>query len=321
MIQVYKKYDIFLNVNTVKDSPTMFSRRVFELLACGVNVISNYSLGISDFFPDIVRLCTTEKEVGEYLAALAGNKDLRDKLSLLGQRKVFMHHTYGRRLQTILETVGLHSSEPEFCGVSIIAILTSTDSFKNIWANYNRQSYPKKELILILPNSFPELANEFEELLERNDVMLMEFDGSTALTDCFILAIEQARFDYIAWFGTTDYYGAEFLTDLINAFQYTDASVVGKYTHYNYSSKTKSLDLQFPGSEYGYVDCLLGNALIAKREIAMDGKLIELVSLTEKELCLYHDPNIKMFAADRFNYICHYLPMTGKTILHQTVCI
>ncbi|MDD4868785.1 MAG: methyltransferase domain-containing protein, partial [Mycobacterium sp.] len=46
MLDAYKRFDVFLNVNSVTESPTMFSRRVFELLACGTPVISTYALGI-----------------------------------------------------------------------------------------------------------------------------------------------------------------------------------------------------------------------------------------------------------------------------------
>ena len=35
MLTAYRCYDVMLNTNSVTDSPTMFSRRVFECLACG----------------------------------------------------------------------------------------------------------------------------------------------------------------------------------------------------------------------------------------------------------------------------------------------
>ncbi|WP_139019775.1 glycosyltransferase, partial [Bacillus wiedmannii] len=38
--KAYKGYKVMINVNTVKQSPTMFSRRVFEGLACGTPVVS-----------------------------------------------------------------------------------------------------------------------------------------------------------------------------------------------------------------------------------------------------------------------------------------
>lgn len=40
-----------ININTVKDSRTMFARRVFEAMACGRIVISNESLGMRELFP------------------------------------------------------------------------------------------------------------------------------------------------------------------------------------------------------------------------------------------------------------------------------
>ena len=39
MVNTYRSHRVFLNANSVTDSPTMFSRRVFELLACGTAVV------------------------------------------------------------------------------------------------------------------------------------------------------------------------------------------------------------------------------------------------------------------------------------------
>src|SRR5690349_20961799 len=46
MINAYKAHRIFLNGISMHDSPTMFSRRVFELLACGTAVVSTESVGV-----------------------------------------------------------------------------------------------------------------------------------------------------------------------------------------------------------------------------------------------------------------------------------
>ena len=55
----YRRYRLFLNVNSVTDSPTMFSRRVFELLACGTPIVSAYAQGIEDLFGgDVVEKVT-----------------------------------------------------------------------------------------------------------------------------------------------------------------------------------------------------------------------------------------------------------------------
>ena len=56
MLTAYRCYDVMLNVNTVTDSATMFSRRVFESLACGTPVVSSESVGMSRMLGEHVRV-------------------------------------------------------------------------------------------------------------------------------------------------------------------------------------------------------------------------------------------------------------------------
>lgn len=49
--EVMGKASYVININTVKDSKTMFARRVFEAMACGRVVISNESIGMRELFP------------------------------------------------------------------------------------------------------------------------------------------------------------------------------------------------------------------------------------------------------------------------------
>ena len=74
-------------MNSDDTSPTAFSRRVFELLAAGIPVISSYNPGIINYFKDVVMISKSEKDTGKHLERLLKDKELRDRLSLLGQRK------------------------------------------------------------------------------------------------------------------------------------------------------------------------------------------------------------------------------------------
>ena len=49
--KIMSKATYVININTVKNSKTMFARRVFEAMACGRIVISNESLGMRKLFP------------------------------------------------------------------------------------------------------------------------------------------------------------------------------------------------------------------------------------------------------------------------------
>ena len=58
----YRRYACFLNVNSVKTSPTMCSRRVFELLACRTPVVSTPSRAIDELLGDAVITVETQAD-------------------------------------------------------------------------------------------------------------------------------------------------------------------------------------------------------------------------------------------------------------------
>ena len=47
--ELCKKYEFAINVNTVTESETMFSRRLLQMIMCGITVISNYSVAFSKY--------------------------------------------------------------------------------------------------------------------------------------------------------------------------------------------------------------------------------------------------------------------------------
>jgi hypothetical protein len=85
----------------------MFSRRVFELLACGTPVISTPSLGISRFFGELVPTVGTDKDAGEALSRLMEDDTEWLRRSVMGMRLVFSKHTYAHRLGEISKVLGL----------------------------------------------------------------------------------------------------------------------------------------------------------------------------------------------------------------------
>src|SRR5690606_10877524 len=90
MEKAYKEYRLTMNVNSVKYSPTMFSRRVFESLACGTPVISSYATGIRKLFHDIVPLLNDSPNTFYNEVEKLINDDIHyRKVSLNGMRKIF----------------------------------------------------------------------------------------------------------------------------------------------------------------------------------------------------------------------------------------
>ncbi|MBN2319355.1 MAG: glycosyltransferase [Acidobacteria bacterium] len=114
MLKAYRRYRVGLNVNSVSDSPTMFSRRVFELLACGTPVVSTYSLGIDRIFNGLVDTVKTEEETVDAVQYLLTDPLYWLKRSVKGVRNVFEFHTYTHRLHQIAKATGLGENVPPY---------------------------------------------------------------------------------------------------------------------------------------------------------------------------------------------------------------
>lgn len=104
MLDKYKEYRVFLNVNSIDNSPTMFSRRVFELLACGTPVISSPSVGISQLLPEVL-ITHNANETKYYLEKLLNDDKYWQQISNAGIKRILSGHTYAHRLATICKNM------------------------------------------------------------------------------------------------------------------------------------------------------------------------------------------------------------------------
>jgi spore maturation protein CgeB len=320
MIHTYKKYRVFLNVNSVSDSPTMFSRRVFELLACGTAVISNYSIGIEKLFPGLVKLCRTENDTRQYLQELLDDEEYLDRLALKAQREVFSQHTYKHRLNQVLDTIGLTPQKHISPGVSIISICHSKKLLEQVANNFFRQYYARKELIIILPQfDNDENITMWEgKISTQKNIFLLRPRPDITPEEQVNLALEIAQFPYISCFSADDYYAPNFLVDLMSAFDYTDADAVGKSSYY--SSMGDTLGLNNVRMENQYVDYLWGSAMVVKRELFDNLNHNCRSCLEHKKISKeYFSEETKLYSTDRFNYICQPQSLL-KTDIEQ-VCI
>jgi spore maturation protein CgeB len=105
---IYRSHLVSLNVNTVEDSETMFSRRLIEILACGGLAVSTPALAIDRLFDGCCHIVRTEEEARALFERLAQDGyDARDREMMMnGVERVMTHHTYAQRIETILDAIG-----------------------------------------------------------------------------------------------------------------------------------------------------------------------------------------------------------------------
>lgn len=110
MVEVYRRHRVFLNVNSVVESPTMMSRRVFELLACGTPVVSTPARGITEIFGDAVTTVSSPEEASQEIGRLMHDDSHWLDVSRRGILRVGARHLYRDRLLQVASAAGVHLS-------------------------------------------------------------------------------------------------------------------------------------------------------------------------------------------------------------------
>lgn len=209
----YKGYRFAINLNSVTASPTMCSRRVFELVASNTTVLSNPSECIRNFFGDLLTATDDGDIIVSVIRLETENPLLADKKRVLALRKVMQEHTAADRLAFVASCIFGKTFEKPQPKVLVLGYAENEEEKKRIKQAFGRQTYPNAELVLI-----------------GEDV-----------------ACEEALFadaDYAACMVASDHYGANYLLDLVTAFEYGEYDAVGKVAHYELTD-SKSVVFRF----------------------------------------------------------------------------
>lgn len=106
--QIYKDYLVSLNVNTIEDSDTMYSRRLVEILACGGVAVTNPTRAVDRLFADYCHVVHDEEDMGELFSRLRHGPSDDDLMrARAGSECVLAEHTWGHRLKEVADVLGL----------------------------------------------------------------------------------------------------------------------------------------------------------------------------------------------------------------------
>lgn len=227
-----------------------------------------------------------------------GNPDIEanktDRLNLLKQREILRNTVNNKSTNT--------RQSPS--GVSIITGTNRPYYMEKVFANYQRQSYAEKELIVVLNDNQMNIEEWNDRAQQFDAVRVFQLDESKTLADCLNLAISHSKYPYISKFDDDNYYAPEFVSDIMDVFHNIDAHIVGKRAYYTYLENKKMLILRFPTFENRYVSFLSGSAMVVKKEVFEKVKFTPVVRGTDTIFlkdCLAN--KFKIYSADRFNYV------------------
>lgn len=113
MVEAYKAHPVHINVNSVADSPTMFSRRVMEIAASGGAIVSGKGRGVEEIFGGLIPVVSSKGDAGLLIKHWLTDEATRLRDVWLSYRMVHRMHTAAHRLSYALRTAGLQVQAPE----------------------------------------------------------------------------------------------------------------------------------------------------------------------------------------------------------------
>lgn len=104
---IYKSYYASININTITDSPSMYSRRLIEILACGGIAVTNAALSLDANLKDFCHIVSSYDEayaLFERLKFGPSSNDLEKAASAV--EYVSNNHTWKNRIDQIVSIIG-----------------------------------------------------------------------------------------------------------------------------------------------------------------------------------------------------------------------
>lgn len=212
MVKAYRQYRVALNVNSVSDSPTMFSRRVFELLACATPVVSTQSVGIEQIFRGTVPTVSTEAEAADTIGRLMQDPAAWLRASVAGVRSVFGAHTYAHRMDAMVRAMGLGDLGAVHADMVVVAT-SSTANARRLAGLLAHQHVQPAEVVVLDAGVKDEAAHQLVAALRAARLK------ATALPAANVASYLRNRHPD-AWVAVCDgahHYGPSYLMDARNA--------------------------------------------------------------------------------------------------------
>ncbi|MFW0121456.1 glycosyltransferase family protein [Rothia sp. CCM 9419] len=308
MLTAYKAYKVFLNVNSVTDSPSMCARRVFEITASGTPVLTTHSEAIPRFFTDEeVPIATTQKQAEYMLKALVNSPELNDRTVHLAQRKIWSAHTYTHRAMQVLQAAGKTPQQhPHQLPETTVIVSTNRPGhidhvFKTV-ASFS----PVPVQLNLLTHGFdvptPQLQAKARDY--GIELQILRADSTLSLGECLNQLVRSADGKIITKVDDDDLYGEHYLQDMLFALAYSGADIVGKQAHYMHLQAHNATLLRNPEREHKYTNFVMGPTITGTREVFLEhpfpaGNRGEDTGF----LSSVHQDGGVIYSSDRFNFL------------------
>lgn len=265
--------------------------------------------GLTDGLPaevdDLVLRRENPKALRSEIVARVEQEELAAREGHRLHRAVLSAHTAGHRVRSLLQAATIEVP-PLRRSVSAIVPTNRTHEIDNVLANVGRQSHSDVELVLVMHG----LEAPLEELRARAaeagvaNVTVVRADAALTLGACMNLGVDAASGAYIAKMDDDNFYGEHYLTDLVHAFDYTSAGIVGKWCHYVWLQATGAVVLRYPESEHSVERRVQGGSMMFDAGVVRGLGFSDIPRAVDSDILdRATKEGVEIYSADRFNFV------------------
>lgn len=285
----YKGYCRGLNLNTVKQSQTMFARRVFELVASNTLVVSNYSRGVKNFFGDLIISSDNAKEITYRLEKMKSTTYLEEKMRSNALRKVLQDHTYEDRFCYILSKIADSYYELPPPKILVLSIIRDEKKLKKLVTRIDNQSYTNLDILIILDGFMIQ-----EKPICSKDIDFMDLSKSREMK----ISELSKDIEFVAVLDPSDFHGEDYISDMVLACRYHKVDVVTRSSYFRYTNKNR-ISLKNPNREYVSTKKFTKSKSIIKKLLLEEMTLYDISNPKDNVLV---GVNEEIFSINKFNY-------------------
>jgi Glycosyl transferase family 2 len=162
------------------------------------------------------------------------------------------------------------------------------------------------ELLLVLHG----LSLDHSEIVARarhhgvETIRIIEAEAGRTLGACLNLGVDAAGGGYIAKMDDDNFYGRHYLKDLVRAFDFTDAGIVGKWAHYVWLRASGAVMLRYPDAEHTYERRVQGGSMLLDGDLVRGLRFADLPHGVDSDILdRAMADGVRIYSGDRFNFV------------------
>lgn len=194
------------------------------------------------------------------------------------------------------------SSNVKMPGLTVITSTIRSNYMDNVFGNYGRQNYDKKEYILVLNKNSMDINKWKKKAKEYSNIRVYQLDEKLTFGECYNFCVEQAKYDYIVPIDDDDYYASNYLLDTACAFLNSGADVVGKSGRFVYFEDEDILAMNDVLLENCYVNHIHGPTLSFNKKLFDQMKFSTSVGIDSIFCKKCVSKGIKLYSTHKYNH-------------------